>query len=223
LRNASDKVLIILWKDVLSELRTKEIATSLVAFALLVIVVVSFALDPGERSSSLAAGVLWIAITFAGMLGLGRSFVLEKDKGCLQGLMLCPVDRGLLYMGKMLSIAVFMLVVEAIILPIFIVLLDQPHFSPQLIVIAILATIGFAAIGTLFSALAVNTKARDVMLPLLFLPIASPVIIAAIESSAMALAGEPWSELAPWLGIIVAFDAIFLAVSPFVFEFVIEE
>jgi len=216
LRNASDKVLIILWKDVLSELRTKEIATSLVAFALLVIVVVSFALDPGERSSSLAAGVLWIAITFAGMLGLGRSFVLEKDKGCLQGLMLCPVDRGLLYMGKMLSIAVFMLVVEAIILPIFIVLLDQPHFSPQLIVIAILATIGFAAIGTLFSALAVNTKARDVMLPLLFL-------IAAIESSAMALAGEPWSELAPWLGIIVAFDAIFLAISPFVFEFVIEE
>lgn len=223
MKDASDKVLTILWKDVLSELRTKEIATSLVAFALLVIVVVSFALDPGEQTSQIAAGVLWIAFTFAGVLGLGRSFVLEKDKGCLQGLMLCPVDRGVLYLGKMLSIVVFMLVVEAIILPVFIVLLDQQHFAPQLIVIALLATIGFAAVGTLFSALAVNTKARDVMLPLLFLPIVSPVIIAAIESSALALAGESWGEMAPWLGVIAAFDAIFLAVSPFVFEFVIEE
>ncbi len=223
MKEAGDKVLAIVWKDILSEVRTKEIATSLVAFALLVIIVVSFALEPGEQTSPIAAGILWVAFTFAGVLGLSRSFVLEKDKGCLQGLMLCPVDRGLLYLGKMLSIMVFMLVVEAIILPVFIILLNQPLFPPQLVVIALLATIGFAAVGTLFSALAVNTKARDVMLPLLFLPIASPVIIAAIKSSGLALSGESWGAIASWLGIMAAFDVIFLAVSPLVFEFVIEE
>jgi heme exporter protein B len=215
--------LAIVWKDVLSEIRTKEIAISLAAFALLVIVVVSFALEPGEQTSPVAAGILWVAFTFAGVLGLGRSFVLEKDKGCLQGLVLCPVDRGVLYLGKMLSILLFMIVVEAIILPVFIILLNQPHFAPHLIVIALLATVGFAAVGTLFSALAVNTRARDVMLPLLFLPVASPVIIAAIKSSGMALSGDSWGEIASWLGIMAAFDAIFLAVSPFVFEYVIEE
>lgn len=217
------KVMAIVWKDILSEMRTKETITALVAFALLVIVVVSFALEPGEQTSSIAAGVLWIAFTFAGVLGLSRSFVLEKDKGCLQGLMLCPVDRGLIYLGKMLSTVIFMLVVEAVILPVFIVLLNQPRFPPQLILIAVIATVGFAAVGTLFSALAVNTKARDVMLPLLFLPIASPVIIAAIKASSAALSGESWGSMAPWFGVMIAFDAVFLVVSPLVFEFVIEE
>jgi len=223
LKEIGGKVLAIVWKDILSEVRTREIATSLVAFALLIIVVVSFALEPGELTSPVAAGILWVAFTFAGVLGLSRSFVMEKDKGCLQGLMLCPVDRSLIYLGKMLSIVVFMLVVEAIILPVFVILLDQPLFTPQLAVIALLATIGFAAVGTLFSALAVNTRARDVMLPLLFLPVASPVIIAAIKSSGLALSGESWGAIASWLGVMAAFDVIFLVVSPLVFEFVIEE
>ena len=223
LKGSADKILTIVWKDIKSEIRTKEIATSLVAFALLVIIVVSFALEPGENTSTIAAGILWIAFTFAGVLGLSRSFVLEKDKGCLQGLMLCPVDRSLLYLGKMLSILIFMLVVEAIILPVFIVLFNQHGFPPQLLVIVPLATIGFAAIGTLFSAMAVNTRARDVMMPLLFLPIAAPVIIAAIKSTGLVLSGESWGAIASWLGVMAAFDAIFLAVSPLIFEFVIEE
>jgi heme exporter protein B len=223
LRSAAGKTLTIVWKDITSELRTKEIATSLITFALLVIVVVSFTLEPGENTSSIAAGILWVAFTFAGVLALSRSFVIEKDKGCLQGLMLCPVDRSVLYLGKMLSILIFMIIVEAIILPIFIVLLDQSGFPPQLAVIALLATIGFAAVGTLFSAMAVNTRAREVMMPLLFLPIASPVIIAAIKSTGLVLSGESWGAIASWLGIMAAFDAIFLAVSPLVFEYVIEE
>ena len=223
MKEIGGKVLAIVWKDILSEVHTREIATSLVAFALLIIVVVSFALEPGELTSPVAAGILWVAFTFAGVLGLSRSFVMEKDKGCLQGLMLCPVDRSLIYLGKMLSIVVFMLVVEAIILPVFVILLDQPLFTPQLAVIALLATIGFAAVGTLFSALAVNTRARDVMLPLLFLPVVSPVIIAAIRSSGLALSGESWGAIASWLGIMAAFDVIFLVVSPLLFEFVIEE
>jgi len=223
LRSAAGKTLAIVWKDITSEMRTKEIATSLIAFALLVIVVVSFTLEPGENTSPIAAGILWVAFTFAGVLGLSRSFATEKDKGCLQGLMLCPVDRSILYLGKMLSIVVFMIVVEIIIIPIFIVLLDQSGFPPQLAVIALLATIGFAAVGTLFSAMAVNTRAREVMMPLLFLPVASPVIIAAIKSTALVLSGGSWGDIASWLGVMAAFDAIFLAVSPLVFEVVIEE
>jgi heme exporter protein B len=223
LRSAAGKTLAIVWKDITSEMRTREIATSLIAFALLVIVVVSFTLEPGENTGPIAAGILWVAFTFAGVLGLSRSFIIEKDKGCLQGLMLCPVDRSILYLGKMLSIMIFMIVVEIIIFPIFIVLLDQSGFPPQLAVIALLATIGFAAVGTLFSAMAVNTRAREVMMPLLFLPIASPVIIAAIKSTGLVLSGESWGAIASWLGIMAAFDVIFLAVSPLVFEFVIEE
>jgi heme exporter protein B len=223
LKEGVRKALAITRKDILSELRTREIATSIVAFALLVIVLASFGLEPGEQTSSVAAAVLWVAIAFAGVLGLSRSFVQEKDEGCLYGLMLCPVDRGLIYFGKMLSIVVFMLVVEAVVVPVFVVLLDQPGFPPELILIAVLATVGFAAVGTLFSALSVNTKARDVMLPLLFLPVASPVIIAAMKSSDLALSGESWGAMWSWLAIMAAFDAVFLAVSPLVFEYVIEE
>ncbi len=223
MKGAASKTLAIVWKDITSEMRTKEVATSLVAFALLIIVVVSFTLEPGENNGSLAASILWVALTFAGVLGLSRSFIIEKDKGCLQGLMLCPVDRSILYLGKMLSIMIFMIVVEIIILPVFIVLLDQSGFPPQLPVIALLATIGFAAVGTLFSAMAVNTRAREVMMPLLFLPIASPVIIAAIKSTGLVLSGESWGAIASWLGVMAAFDVIFLTVSPLVFEFVIEE
>jgi heme exporter protein B len=216
------KVFAILWKDILSEARTRDVATSVLVFALLVIVVFSFAFEPG-RIELVAPGILWVAFTFAGVLGLSRAFVLEKDKGCLEGLMLCPVDRGAIYMGKMLGSLVFMLVVEAVLLPIFGVLFNQPLFAPGLVLIVVLATIGFAAVGALFSALAVNTKSREIMLPILFFPIVIPVIIAAVKATGLVLAEESWSSLSSWLELMVAFDVVFLIVAPLVFEFVIEE
>ncbi|MFQ5988027.1 MAG: heme exporter protein CcmB [Dehalococcoidia bacterium] len=217
------KVFAIVWKDILSELRARDIITSVFIFALLVIVIFNFAFEPGaENIGIVAAGVLWVAFTFAGVLGLNRSFVLEKDKGCLEGLMLCPVDREVIYVGKMLSCFIFMLIIELIILPIFSILLNLPLFPPGLVLITVLATIGFVAVGTLFSAIAVNTRAREIMLPLLFLPIVVPVIIAAVKGSALVLEAAPWSSLWSWLEIIVAFDVIFLVMSAFAFEFVIE-
>jgi heme exporter protein B len=216
------KVLIILWKDILSELRTRDIVASVFVFALLVVVIFNFALEPGTQNIEVVApGILWTAFAFAGILALNRIFVREKDRGCLDGLMLCPVEREIIYVGKMLGSFIFMLAVEVIILPIFCFLLDVPLSTiPQLILVTVLATIGFVAVGTLFSAIAVNTKAREVMLPVLFLPMVMPVIIAAVESSALVLSDATlaWD----WLGMIIAFDVIFVVVSAFAFEFTLE-
>ncbi len=218
------KVFILTWKDILSELRTKDIVTSILVFALLVIVIFSFAFEPGAGNVGLVApGVLWAAFAFAGVLGLNRSFAVEKEKGRLEGLMLCPVDRSVIYLGKMLSSLAFMLAVEAIVLPIFSVLFNLPIFMPKLMLIIVLATIGFATVGTCFAALAVNTKAKEIMLPILFFPVVVPVIIAAVEATGLVLDGGSWSSLASWLQIMAAFDVIFLVVSLLVFEFILEE
>ena len=218
------KVIAITWKDTISEMRTKEIVFSVLVFTLLVIVIFNFAFGASQEKMSLVApGILWVTFAFAGVLSLQRSFVSEKEQGCLEGLMVCPVSREAIYFGKFLGSLLFMLIIEAIALPIFAVLFNLPVLTFQLIVITILTTIGFVAIGTLFSALAVNTKAREMVLPILFFPVVVPLIISAVKASGLALSGESWSGLASWLQIIGAFDAIFLVVSFWVFAFVIEE
>lgn len=217
------KAIAIAWKDVLSEMRTKETVSSVLVFAILVIVIFNFAFGANKETVALVApGILWVTFAFAGVLSLNRAFIMEKEESCLEGLMACPISRETIYVGKLLGSLLFMLIVEAITLPIF-ALLFNLTLSFQLVAITVLATIGFVAVGTLFSALAVNTKAREMVLPILFLPIIVPVIIGAVKTSEQALAGEPWSSLFPWLQIIVAFDAIFLVVSFLIFSFVIEE
>jgi len=217
------KVIAITWKDALSEMRTKEIVFSVLVFTLLVIVIFNFAFGATQETMALVApGILWVTFAFAGVLSLNRSFILEKEEGCLEGLMVCPISREVIYVGKMLGSLLFMLIIEAIALPIFAFLFNLV-LSLQLVVITVLATVGFVAVGTLFSALAVNTRAREMVLPILFLPIVVPIIICAVKASGLALSGEPWSGLSSWLQIIGAFDAIFLVVSFLVFAFVIEE
>jgi len=218
------KVIAITWKDALSEMRTREIVFSVLVFTLLVIVIFNFAFNASQETMRLVApGILWVTFTFAGVLSLNRSFILEKEEGCLEGLMVCPISREVIYVGKMLGSLLFLLIIEAIALPIFAFLFNLEVLSPQLIVITVLTTVGFVAVGTLFSALAVNTKAREMVLPILFFPIVVPLIISAVKASGLALSGEPWSGLSPWLQIIAAFDAIFLVVSFLIFAFVIEE
>jgi len=218
------KVIAITWKDTLSEMRTKEIVASVLVFTLLVIVIFNFAFGASqERIRLVAPGILWVTFAFAGVLSLSRSFIPEKEQGCLEGLMACPVSREVIYVGKMLGSLLFMLIIEAIALPIFAFLFNLPVLSLQLVVIIVLATVGFAAVGTLFSAFAVNTKAREMVLPILFLPIVAPIIISAVMASGLALSGEPWSGLSSWLQIIAAFDVIFLVVSFLIFAFVIEQ
>ncbi len=218
------KAIAIAWKDVLSEMRTKETISSVLVFALLVVVIFNFAFSVSQETMNLIApGILWVTFAFAGVLSLNRAFILEKEESCLEGLMICPVSREAIYVGKMLGSLLFMLVVEAIALPIFALLFNLAVLSPQIITITFLTTIGFAAVGTLFSALAVNTRAREMVLPILFLPIVVPLIISAVNASGLALSGKDWGSMASWLGIIVAFDVIFLVVSYLIFAFVIEE
>jgi len=218
------KILTIVHKDIIAELRTKEMFSSMFVFALLVIVIFNFAFELRIANvKQVAPGVLWVAFTFAGMLGLNRSFILEKDKGCLEGLLLAPVDRSAIYFGKMLGNLIFMSVVEAIVLPIFWVLFNPPLFSPALILIIVLGTLGFAGVGTLFSAIAVHTRAREVMLPILLFPIVVPLMIAAVKITGGLLDGQPLSEMRNWLNLLVGFDVIFLTVSYMTFDYVVEE
>ncbi len=218
------KVITITWKDARTEMRTKEIIASVLVFALLVIVIFNFAFGIRPETIKLVApGILWVTFTFAGVLSLNRTFVTEKEESCLEGLMVCPMSREVIYLGKLLSSLLFMFIIEVIALPIFAFLFNLAVFSLELVIIIILTTLGFVAVGTLFSALAVNTKAREMILPILFLPIIVPLIIATVEATGLVLSGESWASLASWLKIIVAFDAIFLVVSYLVFAFVIEE
>ncbi len=213
------------WKDLRAEWRTREMFSAMFVFALLIVIIFNFALELRvENARALVPGILWVAFTFSGMLGLNRSFILEKDRGSLEGLLLCPVDRSAIYLGKMLSNMALMGVVEAFLLPITFVLFNLSfHALPLLVVVVALGTLGFAGVGTLFSAMAVNTRAREVMLPLLLFPVAVPLMIAAVKLTAGVMDGLAMSELTRWWQLLVGFDVIFLTLSLMTFDYVIEE
>ena len=217
-------VIAILWKDILVETRTKDVLVSVLVFSLLVIVIFNFAIEPTPQTVALVApGILWVSFTFGGVLGLTRSFALEQDRGSLRGLMLAPVSRDTIFFGKMLASFLFMVVVEAIVFPVFAVLFNLSMAMPGLVPVALLATLGIVTVGTLFSAMAVNTRAREVMLPLLFFPVVIPALIGAVEASGIVIGGNGWGDMARWLPLLAAFDGIFLVVCPWAFHLVVEE
>ena len=217
-------VFAILVKDLLLELRTRDILVSMVLFGLLVIVVFNFAIDPTPRMiATVAPGILWVSFTFGGVLGLNRSFGLEKDRGNLHGLMLAPVSRDALYFGKMLGNFLFMVIVEAIVYAAFAIIFNLPLWIPELVPIILLATLAISAVGTIFSAMAVNTRSREVMLPALFFPVIVPVIIGAVEATGMLLSSDADGSLIRWMGFLAVFDAVFLVVCPAVFGMILEE
>ncbi len=219
------KVAAIVGKDIATEIRTKEMVSAMFVFSLLIIFIFNFAFDlRAENVQALAPGVLWVAIAFAGMLGLSRSFVLERDQGVLDGLLLAPVDRSAIYFGKMIGNALFISIVEIFILPFFIILFNQPLSTlPMLIGVVVLGTIGLSGVGTLFSAMAVHTRAREVMLPIMLFPVIVPLMLAAVRLTSAVLDNTPFEDASHWLALLVAFDVIFIAVSFILFEFVVEE
>ena len=228
------KFLQIAKKDLKAEFRTKQMLNSMVIFALLVIVIFSFAF--GNEATIfvsnlnkkivdlLAPGMLWIAFTFAGMLGLSRSFASEKEEGCLEGLKLCPADRSEIYNGKVLSNAVLMFLMEMATLPIFVVLFSYDIKNlPGLIVVIILGTFGFIFVGTLLSALTVNTRTREILLPVILFPVLIPVILSAVTATGTMLANGNFSDVAGEMQILVVYDIIFFVVAQMVFEYTIED
>jgi len=219
------KIVAIIAKDIAAELRTREMLSSMFVFSLLVILIFNFAFDlRADNQRTLAPGVLWVAIAFAGMLGLSRSFIMEKDRGSMEGLLLTPVDRSAIYLGKMLGNVLFIGAVEVVILPIFVVLFNlSAEDLPLLAGVMILGTIGFAGVGTLFSAMAIHTRAREVLLPILLFPVVIPVMLASVKLTAAILDRLAFDEVQNWFSLLVAFDAIFMALSVILFDFVVEE
>jgi heme exporter protein B len=215
--------LTIVWKDMIAEWRTKEMFSSMFVFILLVIVIFKFSFDLRVSNATLLVpGIVWAALTFAGTLQLGRSSSLEVEDAHLDGLLLAPVPRTSIYVGKALGNIVFMSITELIMLPIFSALFNLNLFRPLILLAILLGTVGFASVGTLLSTMAANSRAREVMLPVLLFPIVLPVIIAAVKLTAGVLDGGTWQELALWVRFLIAFDVVFLVVSLMTFRFVVE-
>lgn len=218
------KVLVIVHKDVAAELHTKEMISAMLVFSVLALLIFSFALDlRGEMAEAAAPGVLWATVAFAGTLGLSRSLAREQQAGCIDGLLLAPVDRSAIFFGKALGNLAFMAVVEIVLLPLFSALFDVMLLRWGVLIVLALGTMGYAAVGTLLAAIAVNTRAREVMLPILLLPLAVPVLIAAVQATAGLVEGATLVEVGGWVRILVVYDLVITAVSLLTFEYVVEE
>jgi heme exporter protein B len=214
----------IIWKDLAAELRSREMLSAMLVFALLVILIFNFSLElDAEARPTITAGVLWVTFAFAGTLGLNRSMAMEKDRGCLDGLLLAPVDRSAIYFGKAIGNLIFMVIVEVIVLPVFSLLYGVNLFNPGLILIILLGSIGYVAVGTLLSSMAVQTRTRDVLLPILLFPLIIPVLIAAVKGSSGFLQGAVIIDIIPWINLLIVYDVIFIAVAFMVFDYIVEE
>jgi len=214
----------IIWKDLAAELRSRELLSAMLVFALLVILIFNFSLElDAQARSTVTAGVLWVTFAFAGTLGLNRSMAMEKDRGCLDGLLLAPVDRSAIYFGKAIGNLIFMLIVEVIVLPVYSVLYSVNLFKPGLLLVILLGSIGYVAVGTLLSSMAVQTRTRDVLLPILLFPLVIPVLIAAVKGSTGFLQGAQAVDIRPWINLLIVYDVIFVAVAFMVFDYIVEE
>ena len=214
----------VVWKDLAAELRSRELLSAMLVFALLVILIFNFALELDIKTrATVTAGVLWVIFIFAGTLGLNRSMAIEKDRGCLDGLLLAPVDRSAIYFGKMLGNLIFMLIVEAIVLPIYSVLYNTNLFNPGFLLVTLLGSIGYVTVGTLLAAMAVQARTRDILLPILLFPVIIPVILASVKASMGFLQGIEISEIMPWINLLIVYDVIFLAAAYMTFDYVVEE
>jgi heme exporter protein B len=214
------------WKDIRMEVRGREQITSMFFFALLVLFVFNFTLVLDSRTTELLMpGLIWVAFCFTGLIGLGRSFQSERDNQCIEALLMAPVGKGAIYLGKLLGNFLFMLAVEIVLFPLFVLFfnLDVSGRILQLAGVFVLGTLGLAALGTLFSAMTMQSRAREVMFPILLLPLAIPVLIGAVQATGGILAHEPWSEFAHWVQLLAVFNLIFVVLGYWGFELILEE
>jgi heme exporter protein B len=219
------RVRAIIWKDLTSERRSKAGFNAVAFLGVLILLLFGFALGPNaEALRDAAAGALWLAILFAGVLAFNRSYQLELDGGALEPLLLYPAPRWTIYVGKFLANLLFVLLVEAVVVPVAIVLFGVRAgggWLPQIGVL-VLGTVGFVALGTFYAAMASRSRAREVLLPLLLFPMLVPVLLSAAEASQAMFAGDPMRQAGAWIKLLATFDVIFVVASVFAFEHVIE-
>ena len=215
----------LLWKDFLLELRRRESLVTMFFFGALLLFVFQFAFEiSAERAAEMAPGLLWLAFLFTGTLGLTQLFQAERENHCLDALLLSPMDRASLYLAKVSFNLFLMLLVELVIFPLFWVLfnLTSWHLLPTLFFVAFLGTLGFCVLGTLFSAVTMRARAKELLLPLILFPLMIPVILATIRAMEIILRSGELGEGTAWLRLLLGFDVIFLTAGFLIFEWVIE-
>jgi heme exporter protein B len=229
-RRGSVRQLEIVWtllvKDLRVEWRQRETVASVCVFGLLVVFLFNFAFQPaGEETLRLLPGLLWIAFSFAGVLSFNRSFAAERENACLEGISLAPIEPGHIYLGKVISSFLFLAIAEFVVV-FAIALWYNFSFLPVLkwfLCVTFLGTLGYVSVGTIFGAVAANTRMREVMLPVLQFPVAMPVFIAALQSTSSILRGQPSQEFMSWIKLLAGFCIIFIVLSFLLFEYVLEE
>lgn len=216
--------LAVLRKDMRAELRTGETVPAMCLFAVMTLVVFHFAFDRESVEGDLAAGILWVTVLFAAVLGINRLFVAEREQGGFDGFLLAPVDRTAMLVAKVAALLAFLVAVELVTVPAFALLLLEPAPDPRLIAVLGLGDIGIAVVGTLTSALAVQTRARDLIVPIVTLPLLLPVIIAAASATGPLLAdGGAGSVPMKWMAVLGLYDLIFGLIAYAVFDFLLED
>jgi len=216
----------IVWKDLTTELHTRQLIGVMLVFALTAVVVFNFALYGDLAAAREAAtGFLWITILLAGTLGLNRSLSSEQENRSIESILIAPVERSAIYIAKVVSVTLFTLVVEAALVPIFTALFNKPFWRPGVLAVLVLGTIGYVAAGVLVSSMSVQTKAREVLLPVLLLPLTLPAVLAASQVTAALIAPvpAPWNEIQFAVALVVAFDIFMLTVGFLTFHYVIED
>ena len=219
------RAFIVLWKDVLTERRSKAALNALLFFSLLLLFIYQFTLG-GDRERLTAAlpGLLWLGFVLSGLVALGRTFLLERENDCWDGLLLTPGDKSAIYLGKVAGNLLLMLIVEVILLTLFALFfnVDVGRALPALSLVLLLGTIGFAAVGTLFAAMTAHVRAREVLFPVLLLPVQVPILLGAVKATEAALAGESLSAVSPWLQLLVAADVVYIVVGVLTFDVILE-
>lgn len=216
---------IIVWKDLTIEGRSKETLNALFFFSLLLLFLFQFALGPDRaRLASALPGLLWLGFILSGLLGLGRTFVGERENDCWDGLRLAPGDKSAIYLGKLAGNLLLMLLVETILLALFATFfnVDVGQALPGLALVIALGTIGLAAVGTLFAGMTAHVRARELLFPVLLLPVQVPVLLGTVKATEAVLLGEPLGAVANWLGLLTAADVIYVAIGVLTFDFVLE-
>lgn len=212
-------------KDVIMEARTKEVINASLVFAIMLVIVFSFTLEAGSGlEKKLSGGIFWLAVTFAGILSFNKTMGVETDNGNFQALMLAPVDRSAVFFGKVISNMLFLLLIEIILIPLFLVFYNVMIINHILMVaVIILCTYAYSLIGTLFSIISARTSSKEIMMPVLFLPFMVPVIIAGVLATNIFVTGSEIYYSYNWIKLTAVFDVIFTAIIYGIFSLIIEE
>lgn len=226
MNNVLRAALVITWKDLYTEWKTKQIISTMLIFSALVIVTFSFAFDPANNTvKAVIPGLIWVITIFSGILGLNRSFLGEQANDSLNGLILAPIDPSSIYLGKFLSNLILVIVVQAVAVPLLFILFDFKVLGNigLLLIVLLLGTVGFISVGTFLAALAANSKSSEMLLPIILFPVVSPLVIGAVQASKIILINfENMASAYSWMKLMAAYDLVFFVICFILFEYVLE-